>query len=228
MLRRAIRLLAGSCLLAAFLPGCGGEMEPERQSYAGRSEGNLYCPAEMALVPSGDFTFGPEKPGGKGERMPVRAFCIDRYEYPNRKGDPPLRSATWIEAANFCTQRGKRLCTEYEQERACRGPKSLLYPYGNQFAPGACPKADEDYRSGTYLGCASAFGVFDMSGGVWEWTSSETQGEAKDADEKILRGGMDADDPAGSSRCASRMHAPAKRSAHEIGFRCCRGPDKQF
>src|SRR5262249_41717068 len=48
--------------------------------------------------------------------LPVKPlrFCIDRYEYPNRKGAYPVIAITWHEAGQACRERDERLCTEDE------------------------------------------------------------------------------------------------------------------
>ena len=54
----------------------------------------------------------------------VPAFYIDRYEFPNDPtaddGAPnmPTHKVTWQQAADMCTDRGKRRCTEEEWEKA--------------------------------------------------------------------------------------------------------------
>jgi formylglycine-generating enzyme required for sulfatase activity len=39
---------------------------------------------------------------------------MDRFEYPNREGILPTAGVTWNEAAEYCSQAGKRLCGVYE------------------------------------------------------------------------------------------------------------------
>jgi hypothetical protein len=58
------------------------------------------------------------------------AFCIDRYEYPNRKGAHPVWMLDWNEAQATCGSRGKRLCWASEWTAACEGPEHMPFPYG--------------------------------------------------------------------------------------------------
>jgi len=42
-------------------------------------------------------------------KKPMR-FCVDTYEWPNKKGEKPLVLVQWIEAKKHCESAGKRLC----------------------------------------------------------------------------------------------------------------------
>lgn len=69
------------------------------------------------------------------------AACIDRWEAPNREGEPPLVMYTFNEAEAWCGARDKRLCFDDEWLLACAGPAGaagLKYPYGNAREPGRC------------------------------------------------------------------------------------------
>jgi hypothetical protein len=65
-------------------------------------------------------------------RTPERdvAFCIDRYEYPNRRGAHPAWMVDWFQAQATCESRGKRLCWASEWTAACEGPEHTPFPYG--------------------------------------------------------------------------------------------------
>jgi len=58
------------------------------------------------------------------------AFCIDRYEYPNRAGAHPTWMLDWYKAQATCESRGKRLCYASEWTAACEGPDHTPFPYG--------------------------------------------------------------------------------------------------
>lgn len=185
------------------------------------------CPVGMVIIPGGPSLYGPTEeknltPGDKetAQRITMKAFCVDRFEYPNQAGEPPMRSVNWLEAKELCVAKGKRLCTEYEFEKACRGPSGTLYTYGDGFASGACPAASQDYGLGQFSNCVSGFGAQDMGGGVYEWTSSGPEG-SNDSGEKFLRGGLNAELPASTSRCTYRGRMKASVAGREIGFRCC-------
>jgi formylglycine-generating enzyme required for sulfatase activity len=185
------------------------------------------CALGMVLIPAGPMLYGPveEKnvqPGAKdvAQRLNVQAFCIDKFEYPNEPGEAPMRSATWVEARTQCSNRGKRLCTEYEFEKACRGPSGTLYTYGDGYAAGACPNSTDDYGLGQFINCISGFGTQDMGGGVYEWTSSSA-GEDTHSEVRILRGGLADGNGEQTSRCTYRSRFAPAQASREVGFRCC-------
>jgi len=160
----------------------------------------------------------------------IDGFYIDIYEYPNQKGVMPRVGVSWEEARSLCTQRGKRLCTGSEWRAACAGPDNFLYGYGAEFESGRCNtpylsgeewKRDRDtLPSGSFAECASDYGVFDMIGNVWEWTSDRYSAER---DWRIVRGGswFHNVNMARSDFRYGRYLTPDYR-LDLIGFRCCR------
>jgi sulfatase modifying factor 1 len=69
----------------------------------------------------------PSKCGGQKVR---KRFCIDTYEYPNKKGERPQVMNNFPQAQHLCAAEGKRVCTETEWTMACEGPEYKPYPYG--------------------------------------------------------------------------------------------------
>src|SRR5690606_4042115 len=69
---------------------------------------------------------------------PVGTACMDRYEAPNLEGELPLVMYTFVEAAAWCSARGKRLCFDDEWQTACEGSAAARYPYGDTHQPGVC------------------------------------------------------------------------------------------
>ena len=91
------------------------------------------CPTDMVAIEYSENY----KPEASGTVKNPRSFCIDRYEAPNRRGIKPFNGVLGIEAAWWCDQRNKRLCTEDEWMRACFGPDGKnTYGYGPTFIPG--------------------------------------------------------------------------------------------
>ena len=96
------------------------------------------CFADQALIPGGSYTLGeaPAPPDADIDALPglplqtvtLPAFCMDRYEFPNRKGEVPATCASWADAKAICGHVGKRLCGEKEWEAACRGPAQRRPP----------------------------------------------------------------------------------------------------
>ncbi len=66
------------------------------------------------------------------------AFCIDRYEYPNRLGAHPVWMLDWFESQATCESKGKRLCWSSEWTAACEGPEHTPFPYGFERDHRAC------------------------------------------------------------------------------------------
>jgi sulfatase modifying factor 1 len=162
-----------------------------------------------------------------GVDLPLGGFYIDMLPWPNEPGAIPSTNVTRDEAQRLCGGKGKRLCTELEWERACKGPDNARYEYGSDYDErtcGAAVPAETAARrpSGKNTSCTSAFGVREMHGGAWEWTDSRW-GRGATSDLGVMRGGSDPV-AAVATRCAyARPLAPTERSP-AAGFRCCAGP----
>ena len=111
-------------------------------------------------------------------------------------GNLPREKITWIEANNFCQQRGVRLPTEAEWEYAARGPDGLLFPWGDifdcqsgnfddttmddEFLIEGAPDCDGFPASapvGSLETGKSWVGALDLSGNVWEWVADYYQSQ---------------------------------------------------
>jgi len=136
------------------------------------------------------------------------------------KGDDslPVEQVSWDDAVEFCarlemkTGKHYRLPTEAEWEYAARAGTTTLFAFGeiittaivnyNGNYPYLSPKGE--YREKTVpvgsLGQANAFGLFDMSGNVWEWCQDRwhqnykgapTDGSAWETgnESRVIRGG---------------------------------------
>ena len=159
-----------------------------------------------------------------GEQVILGGFHIDIYPYPNEEGAIPLTNVTQAEAATLCQEQDKRLCTELEWERACKGPDNHPYEYGTRYDAKRCitGTVTKLLPSGIHVGCVSGFGVRDLHGLVWEWTASPW-GRGQDDQLVTVRGGnATAGDLVG--RCANGMGRRPDRSSSVVGFRCCAGP----
>lgn len=88
------------------------------------------------------------------------------------KEDHPVNCITYAQAEAVCSFRGLRLPTEVEWEYLARGGEEMRkYPWGDREPDGrTCWKHPETCAVGSFG--AGAFGLADVTGNVWEWTSS--------------------------------------------------------
>jgi formylglycine-generating enzyme required for sulfatase activity len=213
-------------------------------------------PAGMVLVPGGEFQMGSDE-GDPFSRpahlVTVGPFFIDRTEVTNEaylgfvkatRHDPPagwvngnfppgedrfpVRGVTWYDAAEFAAWSGKRLPTEAEWEFAARGSDGRVYPWGNDWDESLASVSKIGGVKETGSGAKSPFGLYDMAGNVWEWTSSDAKGFSGGKQipwsrlrQKIIRGG---NWQSGSRTTASYFRgyygAAGEKDYMGTGFRC--------
>ncbi|HEV7422288.1 MAG TPA: formylglycine-generating enzyme family protein [Mycobacterium sp.] len=101
--------------------------------------------------------------------------------------DHPVVQLAYTDAAAYAHWAGLRLPTEAEWEYAAQGGATSTYAWGDEVAPGGLPMANTwqgrfPYRNDGALGWVgtspvgtfppNGFGLLDMIGNVWEWTTS--------------------------------------------------------
>ena len=170
---------------------------------------------------------------------------VCRAKIPNEFSDErnqPINVVDWEDAVDYCDWRGGRLPTEAEWEYAARGPDGLFFPWGNtfeetylnyEFAPEYVENEDitpTTKRVGDYPEGVSWVGAYDMSGNVFEWTSSLAADYPYDPDDgrenmrdttnhRILRGGSFQNGVANAG-VTSRIDLNPRFGYNSVGFRC--------
>lgn len=176
--------------------------------------------------------------------------------------DHPVVQVAWEDAAAYAKWAGKRLPTEAEWEFAARGGLDRKpFVWGDEKEPGGKMMAniwtgefpaentakDGWARSAPVKSFpANGFGLFDMSGNVWEWTADWYRPDYyKDSPEKNPQGPADSYDPGevgmpkkvmrgGSFLCSDnycigfqpgiRSRTTPDTALQHLGFRCVQSP----
>ena len=156
----------------------------------------------------------------------------------------PIGNVSWFDAKTYCQWRDARLPTDAEWEKAARGTAAFEYPWGNEWDPeitntGDNIQGEKDQlqegivRVGSYPGNRSPYGVYDMSGNVWEWVNdwydaypgSEYQNDNFGQSNRVIRGGGGGIGHYAISyffRAASRQFSEPELQSEDVGFRCAK------
>jgi toxoflavin biosynthesis protein ToxD len=147
--------------------------------------------------------------------------------------DKPVVGITWQDANDYCEWLSKqigakvRLPNEAEWKRAARGDTNYKYPWGNDWNDEAAQSVEtkgeirsvKDFAAGR-----SPFGVYEMVGNVWEWTSDLVVDEFKTpvlyekSQQRIIKGGSVKDAKKDLTIDVSAVR-PEDKASEGVGFR---------
>ncbi len=249
---------------AEFIKATGyvtvAEQKPTRAEFPGAPEENLVA---------GSIIFTPKVVSDLNDRYQWWNYVHGaNWKHPDGPASDlkgrenyPVVHIAWEDATAYAKWAGKRLPTEAEWEFAARtGEAGNLYVWGNKFKPSGKWMAntyegkfpEQDNASDGYAGIApvkkypaSAYGLYDMAGNVWEWCSdwysadyyrklgsgvaNNPQGpsESNDPDEpgtkkKVQRGGsfLCIDQYCTRYMVGSRGKGEYRSASNHVGFRC--------
>jgi sulfatase modifying factor 1 len=146
----------------------------------------------------------------------------------------PVVHIAYEDAIAYCKWAGKRLPTEAEFEFASRGGLDRKrYAWGDEFRPGGKHMAntfqghfpdintgEDGYTSTAPVGSfpANGYGVFDMAGNVWEWTSDWYRA---DYYQTLASSGEVARNPTGPSNSFDPNEPGVQKRVHRGGSFLC-------
>jgi len=268
--REGVCVHFSECTLVGWAPVPGHCAGPAEIQCCAPLPARGMCDPEAMPLPNAGLD---EAPGGSGclpGMVRVEGFCVDRYEaflvtFPaldpvspyfnpgdasvmamSAQGAVPQGYISEWQALDACVNAGKRLCDNAEWLRACRGPDTFTYPYGDELLVGTCNDhrdqhpaveyfmSSEDWIwselghpclnqladglavAGNHPACTSAEGAFDLMGNLHEWTSDAAG---------TFRGGFYVDTSINGPGClyATTAHDTGHWD-YSTGFRCCADP----
>ena len=209
------------------------------------------CP-EMLVIPAGNIEMGE---AGSTHRVTLKSFALGKTEVTQgqwkavmgnnpshfvRCGDNcPVEQVSWndaqafIQKLNAITGKQYRLPSEAEWEYACQAGGQEEYCGSDNLDSVAWHDGNSGKNTHPAAGKqANAFGLYDMSGNVWEWVEDSyhadysgipADGSAWQGDgaNRVLRGGSWIVSPRVGAEVGRNWYEPAS-SYYNLGFRLAR------
>jgi len=200
---------------------------------------------DMIFIPAGEFWMGSDQADPNEypkHKVLVKSFLIDKFPVTNAQFDRfiketgakighwrrnfkpgmencPVVNVNYYEAEQYAAWAGKRLPLEAEWEKSARGTDGRKYPWGSEWSsysidPNTIPSV------GSFPDRASHYGLMDMVGSIYEWTSDwyypyPYKGPYEKGKTKVVRGGKSQ-----FATCSYRgFDVPEYRNPAR-GFRC--------
>jgi iron(II)-dependent oxidoreductase len=175
------------------------------------------------------FTDSTGRPGPRG---------WEGGKFPDGLADHPVVGVCWYEALAYARWVGKRLPLAAEWQKAGGWPEQLSggecsrYPWGDLFDPERAnlraSGVDRTVPMDAYPRGATANGLYQMSGNVWEWLDDPLEAIACEPGQRfvpwkrmrrIVGGAFDTHFP-GEATCQFVTGQGELDRRHNIGFRC--------
>jgi formylglycine-generating enzyme required for sulfatase activity len=209
------------------------ERKPKAEDYPGAPPENLIAGSVVFSPPShpvplnNHFRWWSYVPGADWRHPEGPASDI------KNKGSYPVVHVAYADALAYAKWAGKRLPTEAEFEFAARGGLTgKPFVWGDEFRPGGRWMANThqghfpDHDTGTdgHIGVtavkqypANGYGLYDMAGNVWQWTSDSYRVDYY----KALASGGVAKNPTGPAQSLDPSEPQVAKKVHRGGSFLC-------
>jgi serine/threonine protein kinase len=159
-------------------------------------------------------------------------FDLLYLEYPNH----PVIFVSYNDALEYCKYYSLSLPTEAQWEKAAKGDKNNIYPWGNEFEK---DKANIAFNLNALVDVSefkkgiNPFGIYQLAGNIWEWCLDDFEEDfykkssiknpicQTNSSRKVVRGGS-FDFIETAARTSFRFSADKDSFENNIGFRVVR------